>query len=68
MKCKNCRTRISFLSWLCLKGRCTYCDDKIDEINRKRGNIKREIQEKDSKKYWKKHDALHAKAEGEANG
>lgn len=58
MKCRNCRTDVNFFFWICFHGRCTYCDDKVDDLKRKKRNIKREIQEKDSKKYWTKYDAL----------
>ena len=58
MKCKYCKTQIGLVEWFGLGGKCSYCDNKKDEIKREKRNIKSKIRERDSNKYWAKHDAL----------
>ncbi len=56
MKCKYCKTKISFWTWIMNalpneSGRvCDYCYARIE--NKKEGNAIQDKQRKDSDKYW----------------
>ena len=52
MKCKYCKTKISFDTWFLWVGKCFYCDRKIKEPQTKKRWAELERQKKDSKKYW----------------
>ena len=54
MKCKYCKTEISFTTWMSYFGKCFYCNKRLDEpeFTKKLDIMNR--QEKESNKYWEK--------------
>lgn len=54
MKCKYCRTKISFMIWILYFGTCFYCDRRLKQPEWEKKVEVMHRQEEDSDKYWRR--------------
>lgn len=62
-KCKYCKTKIGFFTWLLFLGKCYYCEEKINEPKKRWAELDRQTNQKDSNKYWRDFEELKNKKE-----